>query len=155
MANHADQGGGMYLNKKISVLVLLIFSMVMAAGLVFSSASGEQKEQRSDCEKACRKAHNECRQVPGANLPECRKAYEGCLESCKAPTPSPEPTLSPSPELTPSPTPVPSPEMTPSPTPVPSPEMTPSPTPVPSPEMTPSPTPSPSPEVTPTPSPTP
>ena len=139
------------MNKRISFLAVLIFALGIATVVAFSPARGGQETQQSDCEKACKKAHNQCRQAAGANLIECKKAYDACLEACK--TPTPEPIASPSPEMTPSPAPSPSPEMTPSPAPSPSPEMTPSPAPSPSPEMTPSPTPSPSPEITPSPKP--
>ena len=142
----------MHFNKKISFLALFIFSTVIAALFVFSSASGGQETQRTECDKACRKAYNDCRQAAGANQAECRKGYEGCRDACKAPTPSPEPTVDPTP-MKPSPTVSPSPEPMPSPTVSPSPEPMPNPTASPSPEMTPSPTVSPSPEMTPTPSP--
>jgi hypothetical protein len=123
-------------NKRISFLAVLIFAF--ATVVAFSPARGIQEKQPSECVKTCKKAHNQCRQAPGANLAECKKAYDACLESCK--TPAAEPIASP--EMTPSPAPSPSPEMTPSPAPSPSPEVTPSPAPSPSPEMTPSPSPS-------------
>ena len=143
-------------NKRLSVFALLIFSMVVAAGFVLSPAIGGQKKEPTECEKACKKAHNACRQVQGANIADCKKVYDGCLESCKTELASPEPTVDPEDQTAkPSPTVSPSPEATP----IPSPETTPSPgaspVPSPSPEITPSPSPtaSPSPEMTPSPSP--
>ncbi len=156
------------MNKPTSVFALLILLLVFATALVFPAVSGGQEKQRTECEKACRKAHNACRQVQGANIAECKKAYDGCLVSCKE-TPSPEPTVSPSPEVVPSPvptvSPTPEPNPTVSPTPIPSPTVNPSPAPSPmespspvpspmeSPSPVPSPTVSPSPEMTPSPSP--
>ena len=65
--------------KPTNFFALLILLMVFATAFVFSPVSGGQEKQRTECEKACRKAHNECRQVQGANLAECKKAYDGCL----------------------------------------------------------------------------
>ncbi len=152
MASYAR--GGYAVNKPTKFFALLLLLMAFATAFLFSPVSGGQEKERSECEKACRKAHNECRQVPGANIPECRKSYEGCLESCKE-TPSPEPTVSPSPEMEPSPVPTVSPTPAPNPTvnPTPAPSPTVNPSPAPSPMESPSPLPSPSPEMTPSPSP--
>src|SRR5215204_3262474 len=114
------------MSKKIAVVSLFTLFLVISVAFGFSPAVGTQG--RTECEKACKKAHDQCRQVAGADAVACKKAYDECLESCKAPTPSPEPIVSPSPGAAPRPTESPSPEAMPSPTASPSPEASPSPT---------------------------
>lgn len=132
---------------KNGYLAILIFTLVTAVAFSFSSTVGGQESQEGECEKACKKAYQECRMAQGANQAACREAFEACRKACKEVTePAPSPTLTP----IETPTPIESPTATP--TPMESPTATP--TPMESPTATPTPngpTPTPTPTVTPSP----
>ena len=46
---------------KNGYLAILIFTLVTAVAFISSSTFGGQESQEGDCEKACRKAYQECR----------------------------------------------------------------------------------------------
>lgn len=118
---------------KISYLAILIFSLVTAGAFFFSSTVGGQESQDAECEKACRKAYQDCRMAQGANQVACREAFEACRKACKemsqpSPSPSLTPIETPTPMESPTATPTPLQSPTASPTPGESPTATPTPT---------------------------
>ena len=116
--------------QRMSIFSLLILSVALATGFMFSTATGGQQMKKSDCELACRKTYDECLRAPNADQTTCKAALNSCLAGCKSkPSPSPSPMVSPAPEPSPSPSPM----VSPAPEPSPSPEMEPSPSPTASP----------------------
>ena len=120
-------------SKNVS-LAMLFCGLLMTVAFIFSSVAGSQETQEGECDKACRKAYQECRQAQGANQVACREAYDACRKGCKdiSSEPSPSPTLTPiatpTPAVSPTATPTPGESPTATPTPVMTPTATPTPT---------------------------
>lgn len=96
------------MNKKNS-LAMLILCLASAGALIFSPASGGQESQRGECQKACTKTYQECRQAAGADQAACKTAFDECRKTCKDVDPHPSPTPTPTDSPTPTPTPSPAP----------------------------------------------
>jgi hypothetical protein len=112
------------MNKKSSFLGMLILCLA-AAVFAFTPASGSQKSQAGECEKACTKTYDDCLKATGADAEACKKALDACLLNCTSVKVNPSPT----PMASPSPSPMPSPSPEASPTPMEMPSASPSPSP--------------------------
>jgi len=93
--------------KKNSFLAMLILCLASAGAFIFSPATGGQESQRGECQKACTKTYQACRQAPDADQAACKTAFDSCRKSCKDVEPHPSPTPEDSPTPTPTPTPAP------------------------------------------------
>ena len=92
------------MNRKSGFIAGLVL-LVASVGAFYSPATGSQESQRGECQQACTKTYQECRDAANANQTACKTAFDECRKGCKDVDPKPSPTASPSPEVSPSPAP--------------------------------------------------
>ncbi len=88
-------------------LVIVFICLLTAVGVIASTNSTSQDQNRGDCEQACTRIYQSCIGASNANRAQCQQDMQACRGNCKKTSASPSPGVSPSMEPTATATPTP------------------------------------------------